>query len=53
MPSSSLAYLAVAFGVAWIGIFGYLFVLNRTAARLAEELRELTSSRGGAGPAST
>ncbi|HEY3111664.1 MAG TPA: CcmD family protein [Chloroflexota bacterium] len=49
MPGSNLVYLAVAFAVTWIGIFGYLFVLNRTAARLAEELQALAASREGAG----
>jgi CcmD family protein len=44
MESGSLVYLLVAYAVTWLGIFGYLFVLNRSANRLREELAALTAA---------
>ena len=49
MASANLVYLLVAFGATWLGIFGYLFVLNRSADRLREELRGRAGWEGASG----
>jgi CcmD family protein len=36
--NSGLIYLAVAYGVVWFFIFGYLYNLNRRQARLRHEI---------------
>ena len=39
-----MMYLFAAYGIIWLAVFGYVFVIDRKCARLGEEIEALRKS---------